>query len=52
MHYIWWPKLDNDIEQIAKSYTSCEVTGAPPKASLHPWEWPARPWSWLHLDFA
>ena len=22
------------------------------KAPLHPWEWPAQPWSRLHLDFA
>ena len=21
------------------------------KAPLHPWEWPAQPWSCLHLDF-
>ena len=25
---------------------------APPTAPLHPWEWPPRPWSRLHLDFA
>ena len=51
--YIWWPKLDNDIEQLAKNCTSCQVTSAaPPKAPLHPWEWPAQPWSQLHLDFA
>ena len=24
----------------------------PPKAALHPWEWPSKPWSRLHIDFA
>ena len=24
----------------------------PPAAPLHPWKWPSRPWSRLHLDFA
>ncbi len=25
---------------------------APPKASLHPWEFPQRPWSRIHIDHA
>ena len=51
--YVWWPKLDSDIEQLAKNCTTCQATSSsPPKAPLHPWEWPARPWSRLHLDFA
>ena len=24
----------------------------PPKAPLHPWEWPSKPWTRLHVDFA
>ena len=51
--YIWWPKLDNDIEQLAKNCISCQVTSAAsPKAPLYPWEWSAQPWSRFHLDFA
>ena len=51
--YIWWPKMDNDIEDLAKSCFTCNQTSAlPAKALLHPWEWPAQPWSRLHLDFA
>ena len=23
-----------------------------PTAPLHPWEWPSRPWTRLHIDFA
>ena len=51
--YIWWPKMDNDIENLAKSCPTCQQTSAhPSKAPLHPWEWPSQPWSRLHLDFA
>ena len=51
--YVWWPNLDSDIEYLAKGCTYCQVvSAAPPKAPIHPWEWPAQPWSRLHLDFA
>ena len=23
----------------------------PPKAPLHPWEWPSRPWERIHIDY-
>ena len=51
--YIWWPKMDSDIEDFVKQCQSCqESRPAPPVAPLHPWEWPSVPWSRLHLDFA
>ena len=51
--YIWWPKMDKDIKDLAKSCSMCQQTSAhPAKAPLHPWEWPAQPWSRLHMDFA
>ena len=51
--YVWWPNLDSDIEHLAKGCTYCQVvSAAPPKVPIHPWEWPAQPWSRLHLDFA
>ena len=51
--YVWWPNLDNDIEQLAKRCSNCQIVSpSPPKAPIHPWEWPAQPWSRLHLDFA
>jgi len=51
--YVWWSKLDNNIEHLAKNCTNCQATGTlPPKAPLHPWEYPAQPWSHLHIDFA
>ena len=51
--YIWWPKMDTEIENLAKSCPTCQKTSSSPaEAPLHPWEWPALPWSRPHLDFA
>ncbi|XP_064469922.1 uncharacterized protein K02A2.6-like [Ornithodoros turicata] len=51
--YVWWPKIDEDIEQSVKSCTECQSTRhAPPRAPIHPWEVPHSPWSRLHVDFA
>ena len=25
---------------------------SPSKAPLHPWEYPSRPWAWIHIDHA
>ncbi|KRX18362.1 Uncharacterized protein T07_1900 [Trichinella nelsoni] len=37
---IWWPRLDEDVELLAKTCTTCEVNQADPKRSLR-----------LHMDF-
>ena len=51
--YIWWPKMDADIEDLVHGCNSCQETRpAPPTAPLHPWTWPEKPWCRLHLDFA
>ena len=51
--YFWWPKLDKDIEDLAKSCNDCQsVKQAPAKAPLHPWVWPTTPWQRIHVDFA
>ena len=53
--YIWWPKIDKDIEHLAKSCPGCQLqqneAGKVP-LHLHPWEWPTTPWQRIHLDFA
>lgn len=45
--------MDRDVEKEAQV---CEVyqqyKKAPAVAPLHPWEWPATPWSRIHADYA
>ena len=51
--HVWWPGIDRDVEELAKSCLSCqEVKQAPAVAPLHPWVWPTKPWSRVHVDFA
>ena len=51
--YIWWPKMDQEIEDLVKRCRVCQESRfSPPAAPLHPWQWPSQPWSRLHLDFA
>lgn len=51
--YLWWPGLDQDIEETARSCSGCVQTlKNPATAPLHPWQWPAQPWQRLHVDFA
>ena len=51
--YVWWPNLDKDLEDLTTSCQDCLALRAmPPKAELHPWEWPDRPWHRLHVDYA
>ncbi len=51
--YVWWPGLNSDIETTIRLCAECQVVQAAPAAApLHPWNWPARPWARLHLDYA
>ena len=49
---VWWPAIDQDIEETVKSCVECQAQHlAPPVAPLSPWQWPSRPWSRVHIDF-
>nr|XP_024219289.1 uncharacterized protein K02A2.6-like [Halyomorpha halys] len=51
-NYFWWPKMDKDIQDLAKSCDiCCTMRGAPPKSVLHPWPHPHVPWTRLHMDY-
>ena len=51
--YVWWSKIDADLERVVKSCGRCREHGRMPSvAPLHPWEWPNRPWSRLQVDYA
>lgn len=51
--FVWWPGMDHELEELVKSCPSCQVNQkSPTVAPLHPWEWPQRPWTRLHIDYA
>ncbi|XP_052737827.1 uncharacterized protein K02A2.6-like [Bicyclus anynana] len=51
--YVYWPQLDAEIESLTRECSACcQQRDAPPRAQLHPWAFPANPWSRLHIDFA
>ena len=51
--YLWWPNLDKDLEEVCNTCPEClSQRATPPKAELHPWEWPAQPWHRIHVDYA
>ncbi len=51
--YLWWPGLDRDIEEMAKTCEKCQSNQRnPAKVPVHHWEQPEGPWKRVHLDFA
>ena len=50
---VWWPGIDQAIEQLAKGCSDCShIQNLPPLSPLHPWIWPSKPWQRVHIDFA
>lgn len=52
--YVWWPNIDQDLASLVKSCTGCmrNKVVAAPEAPIHPWEFPTRPWTRVHINFA
>ena len=51
--YLWWPGMDKDIEECVKKCDVCQQTRKdPPAVPLHPWVWPDKPWTRVHIDYA
>ncbi|XP_055911879.1 uncharacterized protein K02A2.6-like [Eupeodes corollae] len=51
--YVWWPKMDYDIEQTVKRCNICQQT----RSDISPikgytWEEEKNPWCRIHIDFA
>ena len=45
--------MDKNIERQVKACSDCQSTRKdPPPVLLHPWTWPERPWSRVHIDYA
>ena len=51
--YVWWPCMDREIERLVKRWANCQAHArSPAEAPLHPWTYPDRPWTRIHMDFA
>ncbi|XP_033099940.1 uncharacterized protein K02A2.6-like, partial [Anneissia japonica] len=51
--YLWWPGLDQDIQNLVNQCETClSVRNKPPLAPLQTWGWPSRVWQRLHVDYA
>ena len=46
-------KTGHEFRRGMKSCATCQShQKTPPCSPLHPWEWPDRPWSQVHVDYA
>lgn len=51
--FVWWPGLDEDIEDAVRSCPTCiETRHTPPVVPLLLWPWATEPWQRVHIDFA
>ncbi|KRY59948.1 Uncharacterized protein T03_8367 [Trichinella britovi] len=51
--YVWWPKLDSEIENLVRTCELCQQSRAlPPHAPVHKWESPRILWSRMHVNLA
>ena len=51
-NYVWWPKIDKDIETTVRNCQPCQVNHKKPQASIpHPWVKPNEPWERIHIDY-
>ena len=51
--YVWWPGMNKDIEKEVQNCSTCQASrNMPQSAPLHVWEWPQRPWTRVHADYA
>ena len=51
--FVWWAGLDKALEAKVKACDQCQHSQhLPAMDPIQPWEWPERPWSRLHVDYA
>ena len=51
--YVWWPSIDDHLEQLAKDCSSCQqARNQPAKVKGATWPVPSEPWHRIHADFA
>lgn len=51
--FVWWPGMDRALEEFVRQCEQCQRNRHLPAAvPIQPWEWPQRPWSRVHADYA
>lgn len=51
--YVWFPGIDDEIENHVKSCAQCALNQqSPPESQLHNWRYPDAPLHRVHIDFA
>ena len=50
---VYWPGIDSCIVEVSRTCQACaEHQNKPPKPPVHPWMFPEKPWSRVHVDHA
>ena len=50
--FIFWPQMNNEIEEISKSCNTCAIKNRQAKEKILEWPEESKPWSRLHMDYA
>ena len=50
--YVWWPKIDKDIELMVRKCTHCALVQQNPAKIIFNWEPAQKVWERVHADFA
>ena len=51
-NWVWWPKLDQDINEVTKSCNVCFKNYQPTKSNVLSWPETGKPWERVHIDYA
>ena len=50
--YTYWPKMDQDIEDLVRHFKGCELAAKSPPVRTQPWIKTDIPWSRIQMDYA
>ena len=48
---VWWPNLNNDIEDMIRSCKVCAVNNSTVRSPSLQWSYVGKPWSRVHIDY-
>lgn len=50
--YVYWPRMDQNIQDMIKQYTGCQLAAKAPPIRTQPWPKTDVPWTRIHIDYA